>query len=105
MVLADLGRKITAALRSLSSATVINEEVIISFATYYVLYELQPLWSSVTLVLSYLSPYTWNEMTKDEIANAEVIWVVETTEVTSFQVVRSKQECPSLCVHQSGFWT
>ena len=27
MVLADLGRKITAALRSLSSATVINEEV------------------------------------------------------------------------------
>ena len=27
MVLADLGRKITTALRSLSSATVINEEV------------------------------------------------------------------------------
>ena len=30
MVLADLGRKITTALRSLSSATVINEEVSVS---------------------------------------------------------------------------
>ena len=28
MVLADLGRKITSALRSLSNATVINEEVV-----------------------------------------------------------------------------
>lgn len=32
MVLADLGRKITSALRSLSNATVINEEASISFA-------------------------------------------------------------------------
>ena len=31
MVLADLGRKITTALRGLSNATVINEEVIESF--------------------------------------------------------------------------
>ena len=30
MVLADLGRKITSALRSLSNATIINEEVKIS---------------------------------------------------------------------------
>jgi hypothetical protein len=29
MVLADLGRKITSALRSLSNATVINEEVLL----------------------------------------------------------------------------
>ena len=35
MVLADLGRKITAALRSLSSATVINEEVISYLVSYY----------------------------------------------------------------------
>jgi len=34
MVLADLGRKITAALRSLSSATVINEEVISYLVSY-----------------------------------------------------------------------
>lgn len=33
MVLADLGRKITSALRSLSNATVINEEVSIPTAT------------------------------------------------------------------------
>lgn len=31
MVLADLGRKITSALRSLSNATVINEEVSFDF--------------------------------------------------------------------------
>jgi len=37
MVLADLGRKITAALRSLSSATVINEEVVI-FGHIYVFF-------------------------------------------------------------------
>lgn len=30
MVLADLGRKITSAIRSLNSATVINEEVILA---------------------------------------------------------------------------
>jgi len=35
MVLADLGRKITAALRSLSSATVINEEVVSYLVSYY----------------------------------------------------------------------
>lgn len=37
MVLADLGRKITSALRSLSNATVINEEVSISFAQGFTL--------------------------------------------------------------------
>ena len=33
MVLADLGRKITSAIRSLNSATVINAEVILLFVS------------------------------------------------------------------------
>lgn len=33
MVLADLGRKITSAIRSLNSATVINEEVFVGLKT------------------------------------------------------------------------
>ena len=34
MVLADLGRKITSALKSLSNATIINEEVSITWSFY-----------------------------------------------------------------------
>jgi hypothetical protein len=41
MVLADLGRKITSALRSLSNATVINEEVN-SFNVYKYVHLLSP---------------------------------------------------------------
>jgi hypothetical protein len=39
MVLADLGRKITSAIRSLNSATVINEEVGL-FILFFLLFEI-----------------------------------------------------------------
>ena len=57
MVLADLGRKITSALRSLSNATVINEEVCL--LSLKICYMLTPGSLNLMLMLS-LSLYALN---------------------------------------------